>query len=260
MAILPSPLKQRTFLVTGASSGIGYATAFALGIRGVSLVLIARREERLVALKQKILEFNSLAQIDFIVGDLNHDTTFDELQKKNIYTQIDGLINNAGLALGRDPVEKANWDDYDQMLQTNIRSVFKLTHLVLPEMLKKEFGDILNICSIAGHHTYPGGAVYCASKHALWAYTKVLREETCGRGVRVMQISPGMVESEFSLVRFKGQTQEAQNVYQNMRPLTPEDIARHILFMLEEPRHVTIDEITTMPTDQGSPTTIRRHP
>lgn len=243
-----SPLENLRVLITGASSGIGEATARALHERGAKLTLVARRQDKLAAM--------NLANVKLLVADV---TSSDFLSQIDL-NSIDVLINNAGLALGKDPVEKLNWADAEIMLKTNVDAALRLASAVVPGMLARGSGDILNLCSIAGHWTYQGGAIYCASKHALWAFTRALREETAGRNVRVMQVSPGMVETDFSLVRFKGDAQTAKSVYQGMTPLTPQDIARQIVFMLEQPRHVCIDEITSMPTDQGSPTTIRRHP
>lgn len=171
---------------------------------------------------------------------------------------MDVLINNAGLALGREKVEASTLLDWEQMISTNITANFRMVHAILPWMLEQKSGDIINLSSVAGHYTYPGGAVYCATKHAVKAFTRVLREETCGRNIRVMQISPGMVKTEFSQVRFKGDLAAAEAVYSGMTPLTGEDIARMMVFMLEQPRHVVIDEMITMPLDQGSPTTIHR--
>lgn len=247
---MSSPLKNLRILITGASSGIGLATARALSVCGAQLFLVARREDRLRELAQEL-------KAQYLAHDVAAAGFIDEL-KRSFGCDFDVLINNAGLALGRDTVESSNPQDWQQMMDVNVSALFRLTHAVLPGMLTRERGDILNVCSIAGHVTYPGGAVYCAAKHAVWAFTKVLREETCGRNVRVMQISPGMVETEFSVVRFRGDQQTADAVYAGMEPLTGADIARQIQFMLEQPRHVCIDEITTMPTQQGSATTVRR--
>lgn len=242
-------LKAKKILLTGATSGIGRALCLDLARKGASLFLVARREEELKAIARE-------AKAQFMVSDITSDSFVLDLTAK-WGLEFDGLINNAGLALGRGPYELSELTDMERMLQVNVQAAFKLTHALLPSMLKTG-GDILNLCSIAGHSTYPGGAIYCATKHALWAFTKALREETCGKNLRVMQISPGMVETEFSVVRFKGDKEKAREVYQGMTPLTAEDISRMILFMLEQPRHVCIDEIITMPTDQGSPTTVMR--
>jgi len=247
---MSSPLKNLRILITGASSGIGLATARALSAHGAQLCLVARREDRLRDLAKEL-------KAQYLAHDVAAEGFIDEL-KRSFGTDFDVLINNAGLALGRDTVEASNPQDWQQMMDVNVSALFRLTHAVLPGMLARQQGDILNVCSIAGHVTYPGGAVYCAAKHAVWAFTKVLREETCGRNVRVMQISPGMVETEFSVVRFRGDQQTADAVYAGMEPLSGTDIARQIQFMLEQPRHVCIDEITTMPTQQGSATTVRR--
>lgn len=243
-------LLGKKILLTGASSGIGEALALALFDKGASLFLVARRADRLQALAQK-------TSAKYLAMDITQPDFVSELEKK-FGLHFDGLINNAGLALGRGPYSTSLLSDSERMLQVNVEAAFRLTHALLPKMLEQGGGDILNLCSIAGHWTYPGGAIYCATKHALWAFTKALREETCGKNLRVMQISPGMVESEFSEVRFKGDKDKAREVYQGMTPLRPADIARMIVFMLEQPRHVCIDELITMPTDQGSPTTVAR--
>ena len=162
-------------------------------------------------------------------------------------SRIDILINNAGLALGREKVQESLMSDWEAKINTNIMANFRMVHLILPWMIENGGGDIINLCSVAGHFTYPGGAVYCATKHAVKAFTRVLREETCGKNIRAMQISPGMVNTNFSTVRFKGDKKAADSVYHGMEPLTPQDIARMMMFMLEQPRHVVIDEIITMP-------------
>lgn len=252
-----SPLQDRTFLVTGASAGIGAATARLLAHKGAEVFLLARRRERLEQLQQQIISETPKAKLHVIEVDVTAPRAIDVLRERGALA-VDGLINNAGLALGRDPVARSAWSDAETMLTVNINGALRIAHAVVPGMLERGQGDIINLCSVAGHWTYPGGAVYCATKHAVWAFTKALREETCGKNLRVMQISPGMVETDFSRVRFNGDEKLAQQVYAGMTPLTPEDIARQILFMLEQPRHVCIDEIITMPTDQGAPTTIHR--
>lgn len=240
-------------LITGASSGIGRAMAIAMGEKGHELFLVARRKEKLEEVAAEIKN----AKVHLIVADVN-DPNLHEIISKATQGDLDILINNAGLALGREKVELGKFEDWQQMIDTNITANFRMVNIVLPMLLKKGGGDIINLCSIAGHYTYQGGAVYCATKHAVLAFTRSLREETAGRNIRVMQISPGMVDTEFSTVRFKGDTKTADAVYAGMNPLVGEDIARMMMFMLEQPRHVVIDEIITMPQDQGSPTTVHR--
>ena len=240
-------------LITGASSGIGRAMAMALDHENFELFLVARRENKLRDLKTEIKK----AKVHLIVSDVTA-ADFPSKVKDATGADLDILINNAGLALGREKVESADFSDFQQMIDVNITGAFRLVHLVLPWMLRKGGGDIINLCSVAGHYTYQGGSVYCATKHAVKAFTRVLREETCGKNIRVMQISPGMVQTEFSEVRFRGDKKAADTVYQGMTPLTGEDIARMMKFMLDQPRHVVIDEIITMPQDQGSPTVVHR--
>lgn len=250
-------LKNQRALITGASAGIGRAMALSLAHRGCELFLVARRADKLEEVEKEILQTHVGSRVHLILSDVN-DPSLVERIKVMTNERVDILINNAGLALGRDKIESANFEDFSHMINTNITANFRMIHAVLPWMLKNGNGDIINLCSIAGHVTYPGGSVYCATKHAVNAFTKVLREETAGKNIRVMQISPGMVDTEFSTVRFKGDTKTAESVYKGMTPLTGEDIARMMTFMLEQPRHVVIDEIITMPSDQGSATTVVR--
>lgn len=246
-------LKDKRVLITGASSGIGKAMALMLAEKGCELFLLARRKDKLLEVAKETGKTN----VHLIVGDINDPGIVHEVEKIS-GKHIDILINNAGLALGREKVELSSLADWETMISTNITANFRMVHTVLPWMLEKKCGDIINLCSVAGHYTYQGGAVYCASKHAVKAFTRVLREETCGKNIRVMQISPGMVNTEFSTVRFKGNTESADAVYSGMTPLEAIDIARMMTFMLEQPRHVVIDEIITMPQDQGSPVTVHR--
>jgi 3-hydroxy acid dehydrogenase/malonic semialdehyde reductase len=250
-------LRDQRALITGASSGIGRAMAFSLAQKGCELFLIARREEKLREVQKEIQKLYPDNKVHILASDINRAELLKEISQLT-EQRIDILINNAGLALGKERVAEASLEDWNQMIQTNISANFRMVHLVLPWMQKAQKGDIINLCSVAGHYTYQGGAVYCATKHAVKAFTRVLREETCGQNLRVMQISPGMVDTEFSTVRFRGDKELADSVYAKMNPLTPEDVARMMCFMLEQPRHVVIDEIITMPTAQGSPTTVRR--
>jgi NADP-dependent 3-hydroxy acid dehydrogenase YdfG len=248
---------SKTALITGASAGIGRAMAISLASKNLDLILVARRKDKLESVKTELLKINPKLVIHLIDSDVNDP----ELVKKIAQLsgeRIDILINNAGIAIGKDKVETSKFEDWEQMLNTNITSNFRMCHMVVPWMLKHGGGDIINLCSVAGFLTYPGGAVYCATKHAVHSFTRVLREETAGRNIRVMQISPGMVNTDFSTARFKGDKALADKTYEGMQPLVGEDIARMMQFMLDQPRHVVIDEIVTMPMAQGSPTTVVR--
>lgn len=249
--------QAKTALITGASAGIGKAMAFSLASKNLELILLARRLDKLEELKNQLLKVYPSLTVKLIDSDVNHPDVTNRIGLAS-NKRIDVLINNAGLALGKDKIESGNFSDWEQMINTNITANFKVVHAVLPWMLSHGGGDIINLCSVAGHQTYPGGSVYCATKHAVHAFTKVLREETCGRNIRVMQISPGMVETDFSLSRFKGDQKMADETYAGMEPLKGEDIARMMQFMLDQPRHVVIDELITMPIAQGSPTTVMR--
>jgi len=247
-------LNNQKILITGASAGIGRAVAWALADKGAELYLLARREAKLKELLFDLQVKFPEGKFHLILGDISDMG----VQERISTLELDVLFNNAGLARGRDRVEDSKLSDWQEMIQTNITANFMTVHSVLGPMIARKKGDIINLCSIAGHATYPGGAVYCATKHAVLAFTKVLREETCGKNIRVMQISPGMVNTEFSTVRFHGDKKAADAVYADMTPLSGEDIARMVVFMLESPRHVVIDEIITMPLEQGSATTISR--
>ena len=244
-------------LITGASSGIGRAMALSLSTKVSQLILVARRKERLDELRGELLLINPKLKVDILVRDVNDPELTHDIERVS-GKKIDILINNAGLALGREKVETSKFSDWEQMISTNVTANFRMAHLVVPWMIENGGGDIINLCSVAGFLTYPGGAVYCATKHAVHAFTRVLREETAGRNIRVMQISPGMVNTEFSTARFGGDKAMADKVYEGMNPLVGEDIARMMQFMLDQPRHVVIDEIVTMPMAQGSPTHVVR--
>ncbi|HXH30288.1 MAG TPA: SDR family NAD(P)-dependent oxidoreductase [Bacteriovoracaceae bacterium] len=244
-------------LVTGASSGIGKAMAMSLAQQGHELFLVARRSDKLQQLELTLKENFPNTVTHLIAKDIS-DPALPQVLSQLSGQRIDILINSAGLALGREKFENSQATDWEEMIHTNVLGNFRLVHLVLPWMLKHGQGDVINLCSIAGHYTYSGGAIYCATKHAVLAFTRAVREETCGKNIRVMQISPGMVDTEFSTVRFKGDKEKASSVYAGMTPLRAEDIARMMTFMLEQPRHVVIDELVTMPMDQGSATTVCR--
>jgi len=239
-------------LITGASSGIGKASAFKLAEAGYQLILVARRTERLIQIQNEIKTLYPSIDVRVMRCDLTSKEQI-ELLTETLFSEIsylDILINNAGLALGVDKVQDANLNDWEKMLSTNVTGLFYLTRLVLPKMLEKQSGHIINIGSVAGRWTYPGGAVYCASKAAVKSFTEGLRLDLIGTSIRVTIIEPGMVETEFSEVRLKDKL-KAKAVYENMTPLTGLDIANTILWCIQQPPHVNIQEIVIFPTDQA---------
>ena len=253
-----STLNGKKAVITGATAGIGLATAVQLASEGVDLFLIARREALLSEVKHSLETMFPSLKVVTICGSVTDPKTLANLEQADgLDSQI--LINNAGLALGSDPIESASLSDWDQMIETNVSGAFKMVKALLPHMLKRKDGHIIQLSSVAAHHAYEGGSVYCATKHALLAFSKALRLETCGKGVRVTSISPGMVETEFSEVRFKGDTNRAKKVYEGLNPLTARDIASQIVWALKQPLHVNLDEILIMPDAQGSPQKVVRN-
>lgn len=253
-----SSLRGGRALITGASGGIGLATAVQLANEGMDLYLVARRKDRLSEIKGSLSGMFPDVKIVAICGSVTDPATLNALEKAGaLSTGV--LINNAGLARGADTIEKASLLDWDEMVETNISAAFRITKAVLPHMLAQKNGHIIQLSSIASHTSYEGGSVYCATKHALLAFTKSLRLETCGKGIRVTAISPGLVETEFSEVRFKGDQDRAKKVYEGLTPLTARDIASQIVWALKQPSHVNIDEILIMPDAQGSPSKIVRN-
>ena len=239
-------------LITGATSGIGEATALLLAQNKFNLILTGRRKDRLISLKKKIVKETKadVLILNFDIRSLNETeaaikSLSDEWQK------IDVLINNAGLAVGFNTVQNGVIDDWERMIDTNIKGLLYITRLVSPLMIKRSKGHIINISSIAGKETYPLGNVYCATKHAVQSVTKGMRIDMLKQGIKVSSISPGAVNTEFSLVRFKGNKDKARHVYNGFTPLFANDIAETILFVLSRPQHVNIDDILVMPTDQA---------
>jgi len=251
-------LRGKKAVITGASAGIGLATAVQLANEGMDLYLVARREDRLKEIQSSLRDLFPEINIVLICGSVTDPNTVIALEKAGALDSS-VLINNAGLARGADSIEKASLGDWEEMVETNISAAFRITKAILPHMLAHGEGHIIQLSSVAGHYAYEGGSVYCATKHALLAFTKALRLETCGKGIRVTAISPGLVETEFSEVRFRGDRDRAKNVYQGLTPLTARDIASQIVWALKQPRHVNIDEILIMPDAQGSPTKIVRN-
>ncbi len=244
---------KKLALVTGATSGIGKATAHLLAANGFDLIITGRREELLNELTATLRNDTAADVISlcFDIRDLEQvKAAVESLSGK--WKNIDLLVNNAGLAVGLEPVYSGVIDDWDRMIDTNVKGLLYISRLITPGMVARESGHIINISSIAAHEVYPNGAAYCGSKHAVKAITKTMRIELLPFGVKVSSISPGMVDTEFSTVRFKGDQQRADNVYKGLTPLYASDIAEAILFLATRPKHVNIDEMIIMPTNQGS--------
>jgi serine 3-dehydrogenase len=249
----------RTVLITGASAGIGAACARAFAREGARLVLAARRTERLEALAEELRAAHGtechLIALDVRDGDA---VTGALGGLPGEWADVDVLVNNAGLGRGMEKLQEGTPADWDEMIDTNVKGLLYTTRALVPGMVDRGRGHVVNLGSVAGHEVYPGGAVYCATKHAVDAITRGLRMDLLGTGVRVSTVDPGMVETEFSVNRFRGDEERARRVYAGMTPLTPDDIADAVLWCATRPPHVTIDEIILKPTDQASATQVHR--
>jgi serine 3-dehydrogenase len=248
-----------TVLVTGASAGIGEATARAFAAAGARLVLAARRSERLETLAAELRDRHDTQShlITLDVRDAGVVTRMlEDLPAE--WADIDVLVNNAGLSRGLEKLHEGSLSDWDEMVDTNVKGLLYVSRAVIPGMVSRGRGHVINLGSIAGHEVYPGGAVYCATKHAVAAITRGMRIDLLGTNVRVTTIDPGMVETEFSLVRFHGDSERAAKVYDRVQPLTAEDVADAILYAATRPPHVNVDEILLMATAQASATLVHR--
>jgi 3-hydroxy acid dehydrogenase / malonic semialdehyde reductase len=252
-------LKGKIVLITGASSGIGAACAQLLAQAGADLILAARRLERVQALATQ-LEQQYHIQTHVLGLDVCDrqavDATLNHLPDP--WNQIDILVNNAGLSRGLSKLHEGNIDDWEEMLDTNVKGLLYVTRAVVPGMVERQSGHVVNIGSIAGRVAYPGGNVYCASKAAVRAISDGLKQDLIGTPVRVTEIEPGLVETEFSLVRFHGDCDRAEKVYQDLTPLTGEDIADLVLFSVTRPPHVNMSEMLVVPVDQANATLVHR--
>lgn len=243
---------KKIALITGATSGIGMATARKAANLGFKLIITGRRMERLVALKQELEKKDITVQImcfDIRNREATHKA-WNELPAD--WKMIDVLVNNAGLAAGNDPIQDGDWADWERMIDTNIKGLLTMSQLVIPGMIERKSGHIINVSSIAGSDVYANGNVYCATKHAVHALTKGMRIDLLPYNIKVSSISPGMVETEFSIVRYHGDKQKADNVYKGLTPLYAEDVADAIEFMITRPAHVNVNDMLLMPTRQAS--------
>ncbi len=246
-------LKDKTALVTGASAGIGRAIAYALAEAGVHLVITGRRVEILEKMARDIEERYAVAVVEVQMDVRDRDDTMSKLDELLKKYEIDILINNAGLALGLEPIDEGDISQWEQMIDTNIKGLLYVTKAVSAQMRERNRVDIINMGSIAGETAYPGGNVYCATKAAVHMLTEAMNSDFYGTNIRVGTIAPGAVDTEFSDVRFGGDKSKRDAVYEGYEPLTAEDIAEIAIFMLNSPKHVNIQHIRVMPTAQRNP-------
>lgn len=250
-------MENKIALITGATSGIGRACAIALAQVGYDIIACGRREERLVDLMTELPDTTNYIYLVFDVSKKDEvNTALDSLDSK--WKNIDLLINNAGNAHGLSPVQTGDTDDWDAMMDINVKGLLYVSKQVIPNMISRKTGQIINIGSIAGKEVYPNGNVYCASKHAVDALTKGMRIDLNPYGIKVIGIHPGLVETEFSVVRFKGDEERAGSVYKGFKPLVAEDIAEIIVFAATRPSHVVMADIVILPTAQANSTILNK--
>lgn len=252
-------LTGKLICITGASSGIGRACAIEFAKHKSNLLLMARRKDRVEALAQQLTREHHIRtftqQLD-VRNNGDVEKTFSSLPTE--WKKIDILVNNAGLSRGLDKLYEGKIEDWEEMIDTNVKGFLYVTRTVLPAMVEQNNGHIINIGSIAGHQTYPMGNVYCASKFAVTALSRGLKMDLLGTAIRVTSVDPGLVETEFSRVRFHGDTERAAKAYTGMTPLRPGDVAEIVVFCATRPAHVNIGELLVTPTDQATVTMVHR--
>lgn len=248
-----------TVFITGATSGIGKQTALEFAKNGYNIIITGRRQERLTELKQFIESNYTVLVLDLCFDVTNEHEVKTAIESLNSeFKNIDILVNNAGLAAGLNSIQDGNINHWEQMINTNIKGLLYVTKYISNKMIANKKGHIINIGSIAGKEVYANGNVYCATKHAVDALNKGMRIDLLPHGIKVSSINPGMVETEFSIVRFDGDEERAKKVYENIVPLKPEDIAETIYWMATRPAHVNINDLIIMPTIQASATNVLR--
>ncbi len=244
---------NKTILITGATAGIGKETAFRFAKEGHRLILCARRKELLEDLVENIKTNFNVEAIALIIDVRDKDAVEQKLSSlPKEWRNIDVLVNNAGLALGLNTIDNGNINDWEVMIDTNVKGLLYMTKFTLPYIEKSSCPHIINIGSIAGKEAYPKGNVYCATKHAVDALSKSMRIDLLKKGIKVSQVAPGAVETEFSVVRFKGDKTKADKVYQNYQPLRGEDVADVVYYVSNLPKHVNINDVLVMPTAQAA--------
>jgi len=250
-------MSKRIVLITGATSGIGEATARLLARSDYKLILCGRRADRLKSLASDLGKLTDVTTLSF---DVRQQPEVERAIKSlpAEWKSVDVLINNAGNAHGMDPIQKGSLQDWDNMIDINVKGLLYVSREIIPGMTGRQRGHIINLGSIAGKEVYPNGNVYCASKFAVDAITQGMRLDLNAYGIKVTSINPGLVDTEFSIVRFKGDAERAANVYKGMKPLTGEDIADIMLYVLQAPAHVVLADITVFPTAQASAAVVKR--
>jgi NADP-dependent 3-hydroxy acid dehydrogenase YdfG len=249
----------RIVLITGATAGIGRATAEKFAEHGFNLILTGRRKDRLDELQAELSDAHGIQVLTLCFDIRKRDEVIRAMESLDDHWKtIDVLVNNAGLALGLKPIQEGDPDDWDTMIDTNVKGLLYMSGIVSGFMIKNGRGHIINIGSIAGKETYPNGNVYCATKFAVDGLTKAMRLDLFRHGIKVTQIAPGAVETEFSIVRFKGDAESAGKVYNGYRPLTSKDIAEVVYFAAIQPAHVNINDLVIMPMEQANATTFDR--
>jgi len=252
-------LKNKTVFITGASSGIGKASAQQCAALGARILICARRKETLQAVADDIKN-KYKAEVHTFSLDVRDQKAVDQAIRSlpDQWKNISVLVNNAGLSRGFDPIQSGSIQDWDEMIDTNVKGLLYVTRAVLPGMIERSEGHIINVGSVAGHSVYPKGNVYNASKFAVEALTQGMKMDLLGTPIRVTSVDPGLVETEFSIVRFHGDKERADKVYAGITPLTADDIADAIVWAATRPAHVNINDIIMMPVDQASPTHVHR--
>ena len=256
-----SRLEGKTALVTGASAGIGRACARALAAEGAKIIAAARRTERVEALRDELDREHGTETCGALAVDVRDRADVEDAIRKITdagWGDVDLLINNAGLAAGLAPVHEGSFDHWDRMIDTNVKGLLNVSRMVLPGMVARGSGHVVNIGSVAGHEVYPDGGVYCGTKFFVRAINKAMRLDLHASGVRVTSIDPGLAETEFSEVRFDGDGERARKVYEGTRPLAPEDVADAVSWAVTRPGHVNVEDMVLMPTDQCSATGVHR--
>jgi NADP-dependent 3-hydroxy acid dehydrogenase YdfG len=251
--------KEKTVFITGASSGIGEACAHRFAAEGARLLLCARRKKRLDEVRTELIKKYQSEVFTFVLDVRERqkvERTLETLPAE--WKAVDVLLNNAGLARGFSKLHEGMIDDWEEMIDTNIKGLLYISRKIIPWMIERGKGDIITIGSIAGHEVYPNGNVYCATKHAVDALTRGIRIDLLGTPLRIATVDPGMVETEFSLVRFHGNKERADNVYHGLQPLSGADVADAVFYCASRPKHIQIAEIIILPTAQRSSTLVHR--